>query len=99
MGVNRDYEHFSSYRSGALFTDMDEESLAQQRMMMLNMDPPMHTRYRRLVNKGFTPRMIRDLEANVVTAADSIIDSVCEAGRPTSSSRSRPSCPSRSSPT
>ena len=31
--------------------------------MMLNMDPPLHTRYRRLVNKGFTPRMVRDLEA------------------------------------
>ncbi len=80
VGVNRDYEHFSSYRAGALFTDMDEDALSQQRMMMLNMDPPMHTRYRRLVNKGFTPRMIRDLEANVVTAADSIIDSVSEAG-------------------
>ena len=80
VGVNRDYEHFSSYRSAALFHDMDEEGLAQQRMMMLNMDPPMHTRYRRLVNKGFTPRMIRDLEAKVVASADSIIDTVCEAG-------------------
>ena len=80
VGVNRDYEHFSSYRAAALFHDMDDEALAQQRMMMLNMDPPMHTRYRRLVNKGFTPRMIRDLEANVVTAADSIIDGVCETG-------------------
>ena len=30
--------------------------------MMLNMDPPLHTRYRRLVNKGFTPRMVRQLE-------------------------------------
>lgn len=80
VGVNRDYEHFSSYRATALFVDMDEEALAQQRMMMLNMDPPMHTRYRRLVNKGFTPRMIRDLEEKVVTATDGIIDSVCEAG-------------------
>jgi cholest-4-en-3-one 26-monooxygenase len=80
VDVNRDYEHFSSYRSGALFNDMEEEALEQQRMMMLNMDPPMHTRYRRLVNKGFTPRMIRDLEAQVVTAADAIIDSVCERG-------------------
>ena len=25
---------------------------------MLNTDPPEHTRYRKLVNKGFTPRMI-----------------------------------------
>ena len=80
VGVNRDYEHFSSDRSAALFHDMDEEGLAQQRMMMLNMDPPLHTRYRRLVNKGFTPRMIRDLEAKVVASADSIIDTVCEAG-------------------
>ena len=78
--VNRDYEHFSSYRSSALFHDMDEAGLAQQRMMMLNMDPPMHTRYRRLVNKGFTPRMIRDLEAKVLASADSILDGVCETG-------------------
>ena len=80
VGVNRDFEHFSSSRSATLFHDFDEEMLTQQRMMMLNMDPPMHTRYRRLVNKGFTPRMIRDLEAKVVVATDAIIDSVCELG-------------------
>jgi len=80
VNVNRDYEHFSSYRSGALFQDMEEEALEQQRMMMLNMDPPMHTRYRRLVNKGFTPRMIRDLETKVVASTNAIIDGVCERG-------------------
>jgi cholest-4-en-3-one 26-monooxygenase len=80
VAVNRDYEHFSSYRAATLFHDFDEEVLGQQRMMMLNMDPPMHTRYRRLVNKGFTPRMIRDLEAKVVASTDAIIDTVCEQG-------------------
>jgi len=80
VGVNRDYEHFSSSRRGTLFHDMDEEMLEQQRMMMLNMDPPLHTRYRRLVNKGFTPRMIRDLQASVVASTDSILDAVCEQG-------------------
>ncbi|MGH3495441.1 MAG: cytochrome P450, partial [Sciscionella sp.] len=64
--VNREFDRFSSYQGSALFMDMDPESLEQQRLMMLNMDPPMHTRYRRLVNKGFTPKMIRDLEATVV---------------------------------
>jgi cholest-4-en-3-one 26-monooxygenase len=78
--VNRDFEHFSSHRAATLFHDFDEEVLAQQRMMMLNMDPPMHTRYRRLVNKGFTPRMIRELEQKVVASADAIIDAVCETG-------------------
>ncbi len=78
--VNRDYEHFSSHLKATLYEDWDEDLLAQQRLMMLNMDPPMHTRYRRLVNKGFTPRMIRDLEASVATYTDRILDGVCEAG-------------------
>ena len=59
---------------------MDDEQLAQQRLMMLNMDPTMHTRYRRLVNKGFTPKMVRDLEQQIVGYADGIIDAVCERG-------------------
>ncbi len=78
--VNRDWEHFSSARRSALFGDMDDEQLVQQQMMMLNMDPVMHTRYRRLVNKGFTPKMVRDLEAQIVGYADGIIDAVCEKG-------------------
>jgi cholest-4-en-3-one 26-monooxygenase len=80
VNVNRDYEHFSSARAATLFTDMDEENLAQLQLMMLNMDPPMHTRYRRLVNKGFTPRMIRDLESKVVASTDEIINRVCQTG-------------------
>ena len=80
VNVNRDYEHFSSAQAATLFTDMDEDTLAQLQLMMLNLDPPMHTRYRRLVNKGFTPRMIRDLESKVIASTDDIIDRVCEAG-------------------
>jgi cholest-4-en-3-one 26-monooxygenase len=78
--VNRDWEHFSSARRGSLFTEMEDDQLAQQQLMMVNMDPTMHTRYRRLVNKGFTPKMVRDLEAQIVGYADGIIDSVCERG-------------------
>jgi cholest-4-en-3-one 26-monooxygenase len=80
VNINRDYEHFSSARDGVLFNDMAEEQLASMRLMMLNMDPPMHTRYRRLVSKGFTPRMIRDLEQKVIVATDQIINGVCETG-------------------
>jgi cholest-4-en-3-one 26-monooxygenase len=78
--VNRDWEHFSSARRSALFADMDDEALAQQQLMMLNMDPTMHTRYRRLVNHGFTPKLVRDLERQIVGYADGIIDAVCERG-------------------
>jgi cholest-4-en-3-one 26-monooxygenase len=78
--VNKDWQHFSSAKRSALFGDMDDDQLAQQQLMMLNMDPTMHTRYRRLVNHGFTPRMVRDLEEKIVGYADGIIDSVCQRG-------------------
>jgi cholest-4-en-3-one 26-monooxygenase len=78
--VNRDWEHFSSARRSALFADMEDDQLAQQQLMMLNMDPTMHTRYRRLVNKGFTPKLVRDLERQIIGYADGIIDAVCERG-------------------
>ncbi|MGH9121271.1 MAG: cytochrome P450 [Acidimicrobiales bacterium] len=81
VAVNRDIETFSSARGTALIMDMDADLLEQQRMMMLNMDPPMHTRYRRLVNKGFTPRMVRDLEESIHRSTDAIIDRVAEKGR------------------
>jgi len=78
--VNRDYERFSSAVRGTMPFEMPDEDVAQQGLMMLNMDPPLHTRYRRLVNKGFTPRMVRDLEANIHRVTDAIIDQVIERG-------------------
>jgi cholest-4-en-3-one 26-monooxygenase len=79
--VNREYERFSSAAKGTMPFEIGEDEVAQQSLMMLNMDPPLHTRYRRLVNKGFTPRMVRDLEQSIHRAADSIIDQVSETGR------------------
>jgi cholest-4-en-3-one 26-monooxygenase len=73
--VNRDVQTFSSWRGGALMW-MDEEALQQQRLMMLNMDPPQHTRYRLLVNKGFTPRMIGTLHDRVRGLAREIVERV-----------------------
>jgi cholest-4-en-3-one 26-monooxygenase len=78
--VNRDFEHFSSARRAVYLWDIPDEELAQQQLMMLNMDPPLHTRYRRLVNKGFTPRMVSQLETHIHETADDIIDAVIEAG-------------------
>src|SRR5437870_3683524 len=78
--VNRDNQLFSSNRRTALFMESDDEMLAQQRLMMLNMDPPMHTRYRLLVNKGFTPRMIGRLEERIREMTTQIIDDVSEKG-------------------
>ena len=78
--VNRDYERFSSAAQGTMPFELGADEVAQQSLMMLNMDPPLHTRYRRLVNKGFTPRMVRDLEDSIHRSADTIIDEVIEKG-------------------
>jgi cholest-4-en-3-one 26-monooxygenase len=78
--VNREWEEFSSFEKTALPFDVPEEEIVQQQLMMLNMDPPSHTRYRRLVNKGFTPRMVRDLEARLHNVTDELLDRICEKG-------------------
>jgi len=78
--VNRDNQTFSSARGAVFMWDLEPDQLEQQRLMMLNMDPPMHTRYRRLVNKGFTPRMMTELEATVRERTRSILDKVTPRG-------------------
>ncbi|HMK63166.1 MAG TPA: cytochrome P450 [Acidimicrobiales bacterium] len=78
--VNRDYEHFSSSRKATFIWDLDDEQVENLRLLMLNMDPPLHTRYRRMVNKGFTPRMVNALEEKIHRTADGIIDAVIEKG-------------------
>ena len=79
--VNREFDRFSSAAKGTMPFEMGEDEIAQQSLMMLNMDPPLHTRYRRLVNKGFTPRMVRDLEQSIHRSADAIIDQVSATGK------------------
>jgi cytochrome P450 len=78
--INKDNILFSSHRRTALIMDPDDDTLAQQQLMMLNMDPPMHTRYRLLVNKGFTPRMVGQLEAQARLLTNRILDAVIERG-------------------
>ncbi len=64
LEVNRDTEVFSSTPAALRSSpDLRRPAGAVQRdSIMLDMDPPKHTRYRLLVNKGFTPRMIGLLE-------------------------------------
>jgi cholest-4-en-3-one 26-monooxygenase len=48
--------------------------------MMLFMDPPGHTRYRKLVNRGFTPRMIAALEPHVRELTAGIVEAAIAKG-------------------
>jgi cholest-4-en-3-one 26-monooxygenase len=81
VNANRDQATFSSERKGTVLgTPATEADLENQRLMMLNMDPPRHTKLRLLVNKGFTPRHIAQLELHIREIANRIIDDVCGKG-------------------
>ena len=43
---------------------------------MMHTDPPQHTRYRRLVQPGFKPSMVRLMEAGVTAKAAALIDPI-----------------------
>jgi cytochrome P450 family 142 subfamily A polypeptide 1 len=48
--------------------------------MMIDMDDPQHWQRRKLVNRGFTPRMVRDQAGKIQRVCDDLIDRVCERG-------------------
>lgn len=52
------------------------EALAYVRKMMLNMDPPGHSRLRRLLSRSFTPRAVARLEDRVRGHASAICERV-----------------------
>ncbi|NUS09297.1 MAG: cytochrome P450 [Nonomuraea sp.] len=72
--VSRHSDLFSSARKLALFEELPEDQIALQRLMMLNQDPPEHTRRRSLVNRGFTPRTIGALEQHIRDICDDLLD-------------------------
>jgi cholest-4-en-3-one 26-monooxygenase len=83
--VNRDAGTFSSAqdRGGVVTLEGPTAPIAGQEMageMMLFMDPPRHTRYRKLVNRGFTPRMIAALEVHVRELTVGIVEAAIAKG-------------------
>ena len=83
--VNRDTGLFSSEAGGISILTPEEfpgeaQGMDPRGLMMLYTDPPKHTRYRLLVNKGFTPRMIGLLEKYLQHRAILIVDNIIERG-------------------
>jgi len=78
--VSRHPKLFSSSEGGPYLWDMDEASLAGQRLTMLVMDPPQHVKYRRLVQRGFTPRMVEKLEPTIRRHARDVVDRIARKG-------------------
>jgi cholest-4-en-3-one 26-monooxygenase len=78
LRVSRDSDTFSNSPnpflpddSGAIGDDGTSE-------LLISLDPPRHTRMRKLVNRGFTPRRVADLTAGIQAQVDRLIDSVAD---------------------
>ncbi len=74
--VARDWETFSSLDGPAI----RRFEPARRNTALVAMDPPSHTRLRGLINRGFTPRMVRRLEEQVRGWARRVVDAVLEKG-------------------
>jgi cytochrome P450 len=82
MRVLRHPEVYSSWRGGTQVRDpATPTALAFVRQMMLNQDPPEHSRLRRLLTRSFTPRAIALLEAGIRANAGMLVDRALGAGR------------------
>jgi len=74
-----DAARFSSWRGTTAMFDEPEDRIAITRLILINMDPPQHTRYRKLISQAFAPRAIERLEPRVRELCRAILDGV--AGR------------------
>jgi cytochrome P450 len=70
----------SSQRSNSLLAAAAAERRLRERPSFLSLDPPDHTRLRRLVSKAFTPRMIARLEPRIRAIAGELLSRSADAG-------------------
>jgi len=80
--VSRRDDLFSSWENTAIIRfheGMEREQIDMQRVILLNMDAPEHTRMRAIVSKGFTPRAVNSLRDALDTRAKTIVTEAAKA--------------------
>lgn len=71
---------FSSQEKTILPKEMPEEEMALSRLMLVNMDPPEHVKYRRIVRNAFTPKAVQSYEERFRQVAKETIDAIAANG-------------------
>lgn len=83
-GVSQKPEIFSSWANGAIvrfMEGMERDAIDMQRVMLINQDAPDHTKLRRIVNRGFTPRAIRMISDALAERAERIAAQAAASGQ------------------
>jgi cholest-4-en-3-one 26-monooxygenase len=81
--VSRRSDVFSSFENTAITRfrdDIERDQIEMQRVILLNKDAPEHTKLRRLVSRGFTPRAINSLEKALHDRAERIVKEAAAVG-------------------
>jgi cholest-4-en-3-one 26-monooxygenase len=76
LAVSKDSTNYSTWENGAIIrfpSDMTREQVELQRVMVVNQDPPDHTRLRNIINRGFTPRAVGGLTEMLERRAQTIV--------------------------
>jgi len=79
--VSRRSDVFGSSPDGAIPVwpkDMTREAIDVQKNVLLNMDAPQHTRLRKIISRGFTPRAIGRLEDELRNRAQKIAETAAK---------------------
>lgn len=79
VAVSRDPETFSSAIGHIQIYNIDDDALSA-RASMIDMDPPEHTRLRRLVNPGFIPRVLKTYTDVIRERAGALLDTMLANG-------------------
>ncbi|MFI6870744.1 cytochrome P450 [Nocardia sp. NPDC050406] len=82
--ISRHPDVFSSNAKGAIIRIPGDSTPEQvdltRNALLINMDPPKHTKVRRIVSKGFTPRAVEGLRAALTERAQRIVAAAKETG-------------------
>ncbi|OBI78973.1 cytochrome P450 [Mycobacterium asiaticum] len=78
VAVSRNSEVFLSGK-GVMFANVPEE-LLEASQSFLAMDPPRHTKLRKLAHAAFTPRQVRRIEESINANARAIVEELRSAG-------------------
>ncbi len=83
VAVSRDSDNYSTWENTAIIRHQDgasREQIEVQRFVMLNIDPPQHTKLRGIVSRGFTPRAINNLRSTLSARAERIVAEAIASG-------------------
>ncbi len=76
VAVSKDTDSFSSTRGSMLIRDLDSGRLERMRHWLINLDPPQHTRLRKLIAKAYSPQLIRSFEPLMRNVARQSVDAL-----------------------